>query len=85
MSADDEEDYGDIADEDFIEALSQASQVLPPHPRTSRDVTASGGSDDEEGNGKRKKKKYKIHEGVDEVPKASMCPWSCSFSSFDQC
>ena len=85
MSDDDEENYGDIADEDFIEALSQVSQVLPPHPRTSRDVTASGESDDEEGNGKRKKKKYKIHEGCDEVPKASMCPWSCSFSSFDQC
>lgn len=74
MSAD-EEDYGNIADEDFIEAFSQASQVLPPHPRpqrASRDVTESDGSGDEEGNGKSKKKKYKIHEGVDEVPKASM-------------
>lgn len=69
MSAD-EEDYGDIADEDFIEAFSQASQVLPPHPRTFREATESGGSGDEEGNGKKKKKKYKILEGVDEVPKA---------------
>lgn len=69
MSAD-EEDYGDFSDDDFIEAaLSQASQTLPTHRRTSRDGTESG----EEDNGKAKKKKYKIHEGVDEVPKASMC------------
>lgn len=68
MSVDDE-DYGDFADEDFIEALSQASQTLPPHRRTSRDGTESG---DEEGNGKSKKKKYKIHEGADEVPEASV-------------
>lgn len=68
MSAD-EEDYGDFAEEDFIEALSQASQTLPKHRRTSRDSTESS---DEEGNGKSKKKKYKIHEGVHEVPKASM-------------
>jgi ATP-dependent DNA helicase MPH1 len=69
MSAD-EEDYGDFADEDFIEAFSQASQVLPPHPR--RDGTDSAASGDEEANGTSKKKKYRIHEGVDEVPKASM-------------
>ena len=72
MSAD-EDDYGEFADEDFIEALSQASQTLPEHPqsrRASRDGTDSG---DEEGNGKSKKKKYKIHEGLNEVPKASMC------------
>ncbi|KAG0650583.1 ATP-dependent DNA helicase MPH1 [Hyphodiscus hymeniophilus] len=69
MSAD-EEDYGEFADEDFIEALSQASQSLPPHPpsrRTSGDGPDSG---DEDGNSKSKKKKYKIHEGVDEVPTA---------------
>ena len=71
--SDDEEDYGDIADEDFIEAYSQASQTLPPHPRTFRDVTESGGSSDEEGNGRSRKKRYKIREGVDEVPKASKC------------
>jgi len=70
MSAD-EEDYGDFPDEDFIEALSQPSQSLPPHRqsrRTSRDGTESGDEDD---NDKSKKKKYKIHEGVDEVPQAS--------------
>jgi ATP-dependent DNA helicase MPH1 len=73
--SDDEEDYGDIADEDFIEAYSQASQTLPPHPRAFRDITESGGSGDDEGNGKSKKKKYMICEGVDEVPKASTCFW----------
>lgn len=73
MSAD-EEDYGNIADEDLIEACSQPSQTLPPHPRrTSRDETESGGSGGEEGNGKAKKKRYKIHEGVEDVPKASTC------------
>jgi len=32
----DDDDYGDIADEDFIEAFSQASQTLPPHPAKRR-------------------------------------------------
>ena len=67
-----EEEYGDFADEDFIEALTPASQTLPPHPHSrgaSRDATESG---DEEGNAKSKKKRYRIHEGVDEVPKAGM-------------
>jgi ATP-dependent DNA helicase MPH1 len=70
MSSTDEDDYGDIADEDLIEALSQPSQTLPEHPqrrRRSRGSTGSGGSGDE---GKAKKQKYKIAEGVDELPAA---------------
>jgi hypothetical protein len=74
----DEDDYGDFVDEDFIEALSQASQTLPPQRRTYRDETESG---DEGGNGKPKKRKYKIHEGVDEVPKASMYFWQDNITS----
>lgn len=76
MSAD-EEDYGDFADEYFIEALSQASQTLPSHRQISRDGTESGG---EERNGK-PKKKYKIHDGAYEVPKAGMCCLKHSLSS----
>jgi ATP-dependent DNA helicase MPH1 len=90
----DEEDYGDIADEDLIEAFSQPSQPLlsnslSPHPRkrrrvsettddevwprrNSRDSVDASGSGGEEGeNGKsstKKKKKYRIHEGVEQVP-----------------
>lgn len=46
-----EEDYGDIADEDLIEAFSQTSQTLPsnsysPHPRKRRRVSES--TDDDE-------------------------------------
>ena len=70
MSSTDEEDYGDIADEDFIGALSQASQTLPEHPqrrrRRSRDSTGSG---DET---RAKKPKYKIADGVDELPAAQI-------------
>jgi ATP-dependent DNA helicase MPH1 len=69
MSSTDEEDYGGIADEDLMEALSQPSQTLPelPQRRKSRDTTGSG---DEEA--QVKKKKYKIHNGVDDVPAAQI-------------
>jgi ATP-dependent DNA helicase MPH1 len=72
--SDNEENFSDFADEDLVQALSQISQTLPPHPRRiSRDATESVASRDDDGNEKSKKKKYKIHEGVDAVPKASMC------------
>jgi ATP-dependent DNA helicase MPH1 len=81
MPSTDEEDYGDIADEFFIEAFSQASQTLPPYPHDldnethlrDRSRTESGVSgDDEDRNGKARKKKYRIHTSVREVPPAQV-------------
>ena len=46
MSSTDDDEYGDIADEDLIEALSQPSQTLPTHSRRSRDSTESGDEED---------------------------------------
>lgn len=73
MSSMDEEDYGDIADEDLIEALSQPSQNLPSRPQRRRksrgDSTGSSESGDE---GNAKRRKYKIHTGIDEVPDAQI-------------
>lgn len=69
MSSAEEDEYGDIADQDLIEALSQSSQTLPslPAPRqASRDLEAAS---DDDGR-KRRKKKYRIHVGVDDVPPA---------------
>lgn len=78
MPTTDEEDYGDIADEDFIEAFSEPSQTLPPHldhhsddersrrSRSRTDGTVSG--DDEEENRKPKKRKYRIYTSAREVP-----------------
>jgi ATP-dependent DNA helicase MPH1 len=69
--------YGDILDEDFIEALSQpsqASQTLPPlnaKRRRSRDSIESCGSEDEEGSNARiKKSKYIVHITDRDVPAA---------------
>jgi ATP-dependent DNA helicase MPH1 len=50
----DEDDYGDIADEDLIEAFSQASQTLPAHPLKRRRI--SEGSDDDEGTHKARRR-----------------------------
>ncbi len=44
----DEEDYGDIADEDLIEVLSQASQTLPTLPRPTKRRRTSEEPDSEE-------------------------------------
>ena len=50
-----------VSDEDSLNSRQQY-----------RDVTESGDSGDEDENGRSKKKKYKIHVGVDEVPKAQI-------------
>jgi ATP-dependent DNA helicase MPH1 len=81
MPATDDEDYGDIADEDFIEAFSQASQSLPPlhddsdaqRRRRTKSRTGSGASEeDEDANKTTKKRKYRIHTSVREVPPAQI-------------
>ena len=67
----DEEDYGDIADEDLIEAFSQASQTLPPlslamsphHPKRRR---ISDASDNESGAGRRRTSRDYTGSGVSE-------------------
>jgi ATP-dependent DNA helicase MPH1 len=41
-----EDEYGDIADEDFLEALSQPSQTLPPHPGKRQRVEVFNQDDD---------------------------------------
>ncbi|CAG8972923.1 hypothetical protein HYALB_00001343 [Hymenoscyphus albidus] len=79
----DEDDYGDFSDEDFINACSQASQVLPPlrrlpqshlnkRPRVTDSDDEGGSGEDDEESAKQKKKKYKIHVGVGEVPAAKI-------------
>jgi ATP-dependent DNA helicase MPH1 len=57
----DEDDYGDIADEDLIEAFSQASQTLPPHPAKRRRI--SDGIDDEDGTRRDRRKSYSAENG----------------------
>lgn len=76
----DEEDYGDISDEDMINACSQASQTLPPLRRSpqsnlNKRSRVTYGSDEEGGDEEesaKPKKKYKIHVGVGEVPAAKI-------------
>jgi ATP-dependent DNA helicase MPH1 len=67
----DEDDFDDIADEDLIEAFSQASQILPPHPAKRRRI-GEGSDDDVEEYEKSKKKKYKIHIADKEIPPAQI-------------
>lgn len=74
MPTTDEEDYGDIADEYFIEAFSQGSQTLPPlrndrNRRRNRSRAQSDGTEDEEDDNRTaKKRKYRIHTCTREVP-----------------
>ena len=79
---DDEDDYGDIADEDLIEAesFSQPSQTLPTLPsrpskrrRTSHDSIETDYSGNEgEGSNQNKKPKYRIHIAEKDVPAAKI-------------
>ncbi|KAH8792735.1 hypothetical protein BGZ57DRAFT_872251 [Hyaloscypha finlandica] len=57
----DEDDYDDIADEDLIEAFSQASQTLPPHPVKRRRI--SDGADDEDGTRRDRRRSYSVENG----------------------
>ncbi|KAN0122580.1 P-loop containing nucleoside triphosphate hydrolase protein [Hyaloscypha variabilis] len=57
----DEDDYGDIADEDLIEAFSQASQTLPPHPAKRRRI--SEGIDDDDGTRGARRRSYSVENG----------------------
>ena len=57
----DDDDYGDIADEDFIEAFSQASQTLPPHPAKRRKV--SDGIEDEDGTRGDRRRSHSVENG----------------------
>ncbi|KAL5320926.1 hypothetical protein ACEPPN_011736 [Leptodophora sp. 'Broadleaf-Isolate-01'] len=77
----DEDDYGDIPDEDLIEAFSQPSQTLPAHPsprpakrrRISYGSIESGNSDNEgEDSNRTKKPKYRIHISDKDVPAAKI-------------
>lgn len=73
-----EDDYGDILDEDLIEAFSQpsqASQTLPSlntKRRRSQDSIESCGPEDEEGIIKTKKPKYIVHITDRDVPAAQI-------------
>ena len=73
---DDGDEFGDLADEDLIEALSQASQTLPPLPTKRRNEDSAynsdgdGGEQASEHDGPRPKKKYKVHIGYAAVPEA---------------
>ncbi|KAK0126423.1 3'-5' DNA helicase [Cadophora gregata] len=81
---DDEDDYGDIADEDLMEAesFSQPSQTLPtfrsPRPakrrRVSNDSIESdySGNEGEGGNNNNKRPKYRIHIAEKDVPAAKI-------------
>ncbi|KAI9053787.1 hypothetical protein LZ554_002736 [Drepanopeziza brunnea f. sp. 'monogermtubi'] len=73
MDADDD-DYGDIADEDLIEAFSPASQKLPPLPEKRRrgSYDEGGNSGDEEEYDRQKKKKHRIHITEHDVPAAKI-------------
>jgi ATP-dependent DNA helicase MPH1 len=57
----DDDNYGDIADEDFIEAFSQASQTLPPHPAKRRKV--SDGIEDEDGTRRDRRRSHSVENG----------------------
>lgn len=73
MPTTDEEDYGDIADEDFIEAFTQASPDLPILPddsddeRRQRTNSDSVSEDDDQENRKAKKRKYRIYNNAREI------------------
>lgn len=82
MPTTDDEDYGDIADEDFIDALSQASQTLPPprndvegrrrrKSRTESSVSEDDDDDDDEDKAN-KKRKYRIYTSTKKIPKAKI-------------
>ncbi|KAE9381379.1 P-loop containing nucleoside triphosphate hydrolase protein [Stipitochalara longipes BDJ] len=62
----DEDNYGDIADEDLIEAFSQASQTLPPRPAKRRRI--SEGVDNDDGTRGSRRRSYSVENGsgVDE-------------------
>ncbi|KAH7364209.1 hypothetical protein BKA65DRAFT_490732 [Rhexocercosporidium sp. MPI-PUGE-AT-0058] len=77
----DEDDYGDIPDEDLMEAFSQPSQTLPAHPsprpakrrRISYDSVESGNSGNEgEESNQKKNPKYRIHISDKDVPAAKI-------------
>jgi ATP-dependent DNA helicase MPH1 len=78
MPTTDEDDYGGIADEDFIEAFSQGSQSLPPLKNNStrrRNRSRSGShasENDEDDNRTTKKRKYRIHTSTNGVPPAQI-------------
>jgi ATP-dependent DNA helicase MPH1 len=57
----DEDDYGDIADEDLIEAYSQASQTLPPHHAKRRKT--SDGTGDHEATRSIQRRSYSVEDG----------------------
>ncbi|KAL2072540.1 hypothetical protein VTL71DRAFT_11883 [Oculimacula yallundae] len=76
----DDDDYGDIPDEDMIEAFSQPSQTLPslssPRPakrrRISHDSIESGNSGYEDQENNKKQSKYRIHISEKDVPAAKI-------------
>jgi hypothetical protein len=76
MPSSDDENYGDIADEDFIEALSQASQSLPllQKDNNAKRRRGSGTTEDDEDDDNRatKKRKYRIHTSTREQPPAQI-------------
>jgi len=61
----DEDDYGDIADEDLIEAFSQASQTLPPHPAKRRRISEELDDEDSSRGGRHRSYSVENGSGVD--------------------